>query len=77
MQERIIVDDAKLQELKDEYGQEVYAAVTKALLEIDEYNGSAKYCKQVMWKFKADRRATLTEGVQFIIKQWQSRKRKR
>jgi len=68
MQERIIVDDAKLQELKDEYGQEVYAAVTKALLEIDEYNGSGRYCKPVMWNFKADRRATLTEGVRFIIK---------
>ncbi|CAO2165660.1 unnamed protein product [Urochloa humidicola] len=77
MQERIIEDDAELRELKDEYGQEVYEAVTKALLEIDEYNGSGRYCKRVVWNFKADRRVTLKEGVQFIVKQWQTNKRKR
>ncbi|CAO1948247.1 unnamed protein product [Urochloa humidicola] len=77
MQERIIEDDAELRGLKDEYGQEVYEAVTKAVLEIDEYTGSARYCKRVVWNFKADRRATLKEGVQFIVKQWQTNKRKR
>ncbi|KAM3698029.1 hypothetical protein ACB098_06G158100 [Castanea mollissima] len=76
-QQVIDEEDEKLNDLRKELGDEVYNAVTAALMEINEYNPSGRYIISELWNYPEGRRATLEEGVMFILKQWKVAKRKR
>ncbi|KAM0864825.1 hypothetical protein ACQ4PT_043654 [Festuca glaucescens] len=69
--------DEKLVGLKEQLGEEVYKAVTVALLEINEYNASGSYVVSELWNNKENKKASIGEVVEHILKQWKVQKRKR
>ncbi|KAL9322881.1 hypothetical protein ACSQ67_010934 [Phaseolus vulgaris] len=69
MQEILDEEDEKLRSLKEEFGDEVYRAVTTALLELNEYNPSGRYPIPEIWNSKEGRRASLKEGVSYLFRQ--------
>ncbi|CAO2817151.1 unnamed protein product [Amaranthus hypochondriacus] len=75
--EMIDVSDEKLRDLKKEWGDDVYDAVTTALKEINEYNPSGRYITTELWHNVEGRKATLEEGVSYILNKWKDYKRKR
>lgn len=70
-------DDELLRGLKDEWGDEIYGAVTAALKDLNEYNPSGGYVVSELWNFKEDRKATLKEVISYIYNQLKTLKRKR
>ncbi|KAK7272065.1 hypothetical protein RJT34_28443 [Clitoria ternatea] len=70
-------EDEKLRTLKDELGDEVFVAVTTALVELNNYNPSGRYPIPELWNFKEKRKALLKEGVSHIIRQWRLSKRRK
>lgn len=78
-QQVIDVEDEKLKGLRNELGDEVYKAVTTALMEINDYNPSGRYIISELWNFSEGKRATLQEGVTFLLNEWEEvvTKRKR
>nr|CAB3460267.1 unnamed protein product [Digitaria exilis] len=69
-------DDKKLHELK-EYGEEAYAAVTKALTELKDVNGRRRDPFPELWNYKEDRKAHMTEAVRYAMKLWNESKVKK
>ncbi|KAL8137468.1 hypothetical protein V2J09_003469 [Rumex salicifolius] len=67
-------DDEKLKGLRDEWGDDVYKAVTTALMEINLYNPSGRYITSELWNNHEGRRATLQEGVVFLLSRWKAHK---
>ncbi|TYJ37495.1 hypothetical protein E1A91_A05G379900v1 [Gossypium mustelinum] len=76
-QEVIDDEDEKLRDLKDQMGIEAYKSVTSAIKEINEYNPSGRYIISELWNYGEGRKATLKEGVTFLLKLWDNAKRKR
>lgn len=77
VEEIIDENDEKLKELKAEYGDEVYQAVVTALNELNQHNPSGRYPVPQLWNKKEKKTASLNEGVEFIMKQWKSHRKKR
>ncbi|KAK3121043.1 hypothetical protein QOZ80_8BG0645200 [Eleusine coracana subsp. coracana] len=69
--------DEKLVSLKKQLGEQVFKAVTTALLEINEYNASGSYVVSELWNNKENRKASITEAIQHVLKQWKAQKRRR
>ncbi|XP_039067519.1 factor of DNA methylation 4-like [Hibiscus syriacus] len=69
LQEVIDEDDEKLKELRKKYGDTVFEAVGAALMEMNEYNASGRYPVPEVWNRKEERRATMKEIVEYLIKQ--------
>jgi len=69
--------DEKLVGLKKQLGEEVYKAVTTALLEINEYNASGSYVVSELWNNKENRKASITEAIQHVLKRWKAQKCRR
>ncbi|KAL7587864.1 hypothetical protein Lser_V15G38376 [Lactuca serriola] len=68
--EMVDEEDEKIGMLKGECDEDVYDAVVKALKEMNEYNPSGRYPLAELWNNKEKRKATLKEGVEFILRQW-------
>lgn len=73
----LVEDDAKLQKLKEEWGDEVYLAVVTALKELNEYNPSGRYVVPELWNCKEGRKATLKEVIAYIANHSKPAKRRR
>ncbi|XP_059626604.1 factor of DNA methylation 4-like [Cornus florida] len=76
-EEIIDEEEEKLKSLKNDYGDEVYEAVTTALDEMNQYNPSGRYPVAELWHYKEGRKATLREGAAYILEQWKLYKSKR
>lgn len=76
--QRVIdAEDEGLVLIKNEWGDEVYDSVVTALTELNEYNSSGRYPVPELWNLKEGKKATLAEGVEFILRLWKTKKRKR
>ncbi|XP_026440241.1 factor of DNA methylation 1-like [Papaver somniferum] len=76
-EETINEDDEKLRGLRNEFGEEVYRAVTTAIMEMNEYNASGRFVVSELWNFRERRKASLKEVVSHLLKQVKTLKRKR
>nr|XP_043622527.1 factor of DNA methylation 4-like [Erigeron canadensis] len=70
-------EDEKIASLKMEYGEEICDAVVTALKELNEYNASGRYPLPELWNFKENRKASLKECVEYILRQWKSCKKQK
>lgn len=67
-------EDEKLKDLKKNYGEEVYKAVTAALMEINDYNPSGRYIISELWNYAVNQKATLEEGVTVLLNLWKKKR---
>ncbi|XP_022764269.1 factor of DNA methylation 5-like [Durio zibethinus] len=72
--ETIYCEDIMLKELRSEWGDEVCKAVSNALLEMNDYNGSGRYIVLELGNFKEGRKASLKEAVECIIQELKTQK---
>ncbi|TQE11900.1 hypothetical protein C1H46_002534 [Malus baccata] len=62
--------DEKLKGLREEFGEQVFEAVKTALAELNEYNPSGRFPVPELWNFKEERKATVAEGVSYLMNLW-------
>ncbi|KAF8662912.1 hypothetical protein HU200_055494 [Digitaria exilis] len=75
LQEFLDDDDEKLKFLSTEHGGDICSAVKTALLEINEYNPSARFVVPELWNFKEGRKATMEEVLESLFWMLKSNKR--
>ena len=56
-------EDEKLENLSEEFGEDVKNTVKIALKELNEFNPSGRYAVPTLWNFAYGRKATLKEGI--------------
>ncbi|XP_010483561.1 PREDICTED: protein INVOLVED IN DE NOVO 2-like [Camelina sativa] len=61
-------NDEKLRKLKSKYGEEVHNEVVRAKLEIEEHNASGGYVIVELWNYEENRKATMGEVTDVILK---------
>ncbi|KAJ8439871.1 hypothetical protein Cgig2_003937 [Carnegiea gigantea] len=66
--EVIVIEDERLQSLRQELGEEACWSVIATLNELNEYNPSGRYPVLELWNFSAQRKASLKEGAEFLLK---------
>ncbi|KAJ1396780.1 putative domain XH [Sesbania bispinosa] len=69
-------EDEKLKSVKREVGMGAYRAVVVALKEMNEYNASGRYVISELWNYREGKRASLEEGVEFLLGKWKTKKQK-
>ncbi|KAK7290175.1 hypothetical protein RIF29_04404 [Crotalaria pallida] len=74
--EIIDFDDQRLKALKKEVSFDAYNAVVVALKELNEFNPSGRTVVSELWNKTLKRRATLEEGVEFLLNQRKNKRRK-
>lgn len=77
VQEIIDDGDEKLEELRKRYGEAIYTAMTTALVERNEYFTSLRYPVLELWNFEVKRKASLKEGLAYILVEGRVRKQRR
>ncbi|KAJ9548803.1 hypothetical protein OSB04_021346 [Centaurea solstitialis] len=65
-------EDEKIAELKEVHDEGIYDAVVTALKELNEYSPRRRHPLPELWNYKEKRKATLKEGVEYILKQWRA-----
>ncbi|KAK8947645.1 hypothetical protein KSP40_PGU016598 [Platanthera guangdongensis] len=70
-------EDEKLVFLKEEWGEVIYKTATNALLELNEYNSSGRYVVRELWNFKEDKKASLSEVIDYLLQKWRTNKWRR
>ncbi|KAK7305735.1 hypothetical protein VNO77_43645 [Canavalia gladiata] len=69
-------EDEKLKGLKKEMGVGAYKAVVAALTEMNEYNPSGRFMITEIWNKGEGRRASLEEGIVFLLDEMNAKRRK-
>ncbi|CAN8233548.1 unnamed protein product [Cochlearia groenlandica] len=77
MKQVVDEEDEKLKNLREEWGEDVMNTVKTALEELNEFNPSGRYSVQVLWNFKAKRKATLKEVIEYMTNKIKNLKGKR
>ncbi|XP_076900954.1 protein INVOLVED IN DE NOVO 2-like isoform X2 [Bidens hawaiensis] len=67
-------EDEKIAKLKAECDNDVFNSVVAALNELNEYNPSGRYPVPELWNNKEKRKASLKEGVEFLLRKWKAAK---
>ncbi|KAJ1377208.1 putative domain XH [Sesbania bispinosa] len=75
-QEIIDDEDEKLKRVKREVGMGACRAVVVALKEMNEYNASGRFVISELWNYREGKRASLEEGVEFLLGKWKTKKQK-
>lgn len=70
-------DDERLKDLKNELGDEVHDAVVTALKELNECDLTGGNTGLELWNFGELRKATLEEGMEYMLERWKQSKRKK
>ncbi|XP_016498170.1 factor of DNA methylation 4-like [Nicotiana tabacum] len=74
--EEIDDKDERLNRLKHEYGEAAYELVTTALLEMNE-SSSSRGITTELWNYKLERKATVKEGISYIVQKLKVSKAKK